>query len=125
MKKYFWFLAFFFVFSLEAAPARADVDQLCLRKCVETGGKNHLCLSQCSYGKDKTAVSPTMKKPSSPRVFDAPVPIGSAIVMKPRSASVAPKKDHACVMRCLQAGDATYPLCEERCTKTEGVTTKR
>ena len=101
---------------LIAPTAHADIDQHCLKQCVENGGTSSACLPQCSY--NVPLVDPTVKtSPQTHRVLTTPQPLaGDQIVLPPKIAHSVPDKDYSCMAQCLQNGGAVYHACEERCT---------
>ena len=99
-------------------PARADIDQLCLKQCVGAGTGASTCLSNCTYGEVQQQVPVLSEKSLDAHdVLGDPVPVGSQIILPRKPVTPETKKDYACFTGCLQTGNA-YQLCEKRCTKS-------
>jgi hypothetical protein len=120
------FCAAFLMAFFWAVPARADIDQLCLKQCVANGGASGACLKQCTYGQVETpvigaaaAASSTQPNLSQHRILNAPVPADSGAILPKKQAPAAPDEDYACLQKCLNSG-VTIGLCDEHCTKTQG-----
>ncbi|MDR3450286.1 MAG: hypothetical protein P4M15_11175 [Alphaproteobacteria bacterium] len=115
-------MAFLFVFL--AVPAYADIDQLCLKQCINAAGASHAaCLTQCSYDVAAAPVAPKQglldSKTLSPHnTVTTPIPVGNGVMSTPRVAAKPPEKDYACFNQCLQAHQP-YDLCVEHCPKTD------
>jgi len=119
MKIPFRFLVLFLALICGAAPAYADIDHLCLKQCMNTGGASAACLTQCAYdpAKPLTAQSSLQKSLLHHRTIEAPTPDG--LNMPPHTPSPeALNKDYTCLSQCLK-GKQAYSLCEQHCTKPQ------
>ena len=108
------------IFCSTAVPAHADIDQLCLRRCVADTGNKTACLTQCSYAllPPKTTTPAALSAPSTQHhnVLQAPTPVANNTIIVKKAKPLVPEKDWACFSQCLKNGNA-YSLCEQKCVK--------
>jgi hypothetical protein len=109
---------------LAAGTARADIDHLCLNKCISDSGSATTCLSACTVAQ-APAVSPATPVPKATdtgaganRVLPVPTPVKQGTLLPSAPVATAkPEKDYICVRACL-ADHNSYGYCEKTCSKT-------
>jgi hypothetical protein len=108
-----FFLALLIV--LIVTPAWAlQVDQRCLNLCISGGATSVACLNQCSYGTDTTA--PPQAPGTNHNVLEAPQPVDSLILNKPKPVSKTGDEDYTCFNQCLK-NSVQYDACHASCIK--------
>jgi hypothetical protein len=113
-----------------ANPSYADIDHLCLKRCVEGGRNSSACLGQCAYeavpnssgsaaggvGGDAGVPRPDAAAVQGHNVFAVPVPLGNQVVLPVSQAPVRRDENYACLMPCVKAG-GPYDMCAARCVR--------
>jgi len=98
------------------APARADIDYLCLKRCTGEGTESGACMKKCSYD---TAPSLNDKnKPSSHRILSAPSQLDNNKSLSRTPKSRSAQTDPVCLKQCTASG-VTYAFCEKKCSKVD------